>query len=49
MSKCKTCSKNITDGNELGCPNCGARLCTDCAKSTLRICPYCYYDLEYMG
>ena len=46
---CKSCKNEIKNGNQLGCPNCGASMCVDCAKKTLRICPYCYHDLEFMG
>ncbi len=46
MSKCKNCSNDFALGYALGCRNCGARYCTDCAINTLKICPVCYYDLE---
>ena len=49
MHECKNCRKEISKGDLLGCPNCGATICGDCASTTLRICPYCYSDLEYMG
>lgn len=49
MEKCKKCCTEIAYGSRLTCPNCGADMCLDCATSTFRICPYCYYDLEYSG
>lgn len=49
MNNCKTCNKEIENGNLIGCPRCGATFCVDCARSSMRICPKCYTDLEYMG
>jgi hypothetical protein len=43
------CKGKITQGNLLGCNNCGAEMCLSCADKTLRICPYCYSDLEFKG
>ena len=47
MNKCVTCKKDFLAKNKLGCPNCGATFCPDCANKTKRICPYCYSNLEY--
>lgn len=49
MNTCKSCGKNIPQGNLLECKNCGATVCTECANKNQRICPYCYSDLEYIG
>ena len=49
MSVCKSCNKEIPNGNVIGCNNCGAEFCGDCANRTMRICPYCYSDMEYIG
>ncbi|MBQ8426647.1 MAG: hypothetical protein IJX16_02670 [Clostridia bacterium] len=49
MTQCKSCLSEISMGNVLGCPNCGATVCSNCAEKSFRICPYCYSDLEYMG
>ncbi|MBR5388838.1 MAG: hypothetical protein IK147_05210 [Clostridia bacterium] len=47
MTECKNCRKTLEDGNILACPNCGATICTDCARETRKICPYCYSDLDF--
>ncbi len=47
--ECKNCRNEIKDGNLTECKNCGALICTSCAKITKNICPYCYSDLEYRG
>lgn len=49
MNVCKSCNKEIQSGNIIGCSNCGAEFCGDCANKTMRICPYCYSDMEYIG
>lgn len=49
MKNCVNCTGVISDGNVLGCPNCGAKFCPDCAKKTKNICPHCYSSLEYIG
>lgn len=49
MAQCKNCFNEIENGNLLGCPNCGATICSNCAEQTKKICPYCYSDLEFMG
>lgn len=49
MNDCKNCKGKITQGNLLGCNNCGAEICLTCAEKTMRICPYCYSDLEFKG
>lgn len=49
MEECKNCRKEIAEGNVLGCENCGATICIDCAKKTKNICPYCYSNLNYIG
>ena len=49
MKNCKYCKSNISDGNLKGCPNCGLKLCNDCAEKSKNICPKCYHNLEYMG
>ena len=47
--QCKSCKNTVVTGELLGCPNCGATFCGDCAEKSFRICPYCYSDLEYQG
>ena len=49
MKQCKKCSVEIQDGFLMQCECCGTMMCADCAASTLRICPYCYSDLEFKG
>ncbi len=49
MEECKSCKKQIKMGDLMGCPNCGAEMCLDCAEKTKRICPHCYYSLEFKG
>lgn len=49
MENCKRCDSEISLGKRMSCPNCGATMCSDCAEKTLRICPYCYHDLECSG
>lgn len=49
MQKCKTCNGNIAMGELMGCDNCGAEVCLECAEKTKRICPYCFSDLEFKG
>ena len=49
MEECKKCKSEIKMGNKMGCPNCGAEMCLDCAEKTKRICPNCYHNLEFKG
>ncbi len=49
MEACKNCRKIIKEGFLLGCDNCGATICSECAEKTFKICPYCYSDLDYKG
>lgn len=49
MTECKNCRKEIKDGELLECKHCGATICSDCAKKTKNICPYCYSDLDIKG
>ena len=49
MNDCTNCKSKINDGNLIGCTNCGATFCPDCANKTKRICPNCYHNLEYIG
>ncbi len=49
MNECKNCRQKISDGNVMECPNCGATYCTECGTQTMRICPYCYSTLEFIG
>lgn len=46
MEKCFYCKKNTSDKKLTICPNCGATLCSSCAKKNNKICPYCHSDVE---
>lgn len=47
MKKCNSCNNENKDSLTFKCNNCGATMCEDCANQTMRICPYCYSDLDY--
>ncbi len=49
MRVCKGCKSELTEGNILACKNCGSEFCSHCAENTMRICPYCYTDMEFIG
>lgn len=49
MKVCKSCNNEMKEGHMIGCKNCGAEFCSECADKTMRICPHCYSDMEYIG
>ena len=46
MEKCKNCNKEMPNEKVLKCKNCGAKLCPNCADMSIKICPYCYRNLD---
>lgn len=48
MPNCSECKKPLDEKLSLVCPNCGATVCSDCAKKNKKICSYCYSDLDYI-